>query len=383
MKILVAGDFCPRDRVARIFEKGDYASVFGDVKVIVSQVDYSIVNLECPVVNGNGTPIKKCGPNLKTTAKGVEALKWTGFNCVTLANNHFYDYGDEGVKSTLEACGMNGIDTVGGGSNLVEASKILYKQLGGQTLAIVNCCEHEFSIATDTTGGSNPLNPIQQYYAIQEAKSKSDYVLVIVHGGHEHWQLPSPRMVETYRFFIDAGADAVVNHHQHCYSGYELYKGKPIFYGIGNFCFDRQGSRNNAWNEGFMVMIDFGIQVRYECYPYRQCDAEPNVSFFNVTDSSLFQMIVNKLNNSILDNEGLHHAYMDYLCKDYKYVLLGFEPYNNSRLVRSLYLRRLLPSFLSRKKINWLINYIECESHYSRVLAALKQKLVVKNEDEI
>jgi poly-gamma-glutamate synthesis protein (capsule biosynthesis protein) len=45
-------------------------------------------------------------------------------------------------------------------------------------------------------------------------------------------------MVETYRFFIEAGADAVVNHHQHCICGYEVYKGKPIFYGLGNFCFD-------------------------------------------------------------------------------------------------------------------------------------------------
>jgi poly-gamma-glutamate synthesis protein (capsule biosynthesis protein) len=116
---------------------------------------------------------------------------------------------------------------VGGGTNLQEASKILYKKIDEKVLALINCCENEFSIATEVTAGSNPLNPIQQYYAIQEAKSKADYVLVIVHGGHELWQLPSPRMQETYRFFIDAGADAVVNHHQHCYSGYEIYKKKP------------------------------------------------------------------------------------------------------------------------------------------------------------
>lgn len=43
-------------------------------------------------------------------------------------------------------------------------------------------------------------------------------------------------MQEIYRFFVDIGADAVINHHQHCYSGYEVYKEKPIFYGLGNFC---------------------------------------------------------------------------------------------------------------------------------------------------
>ena len=84
----------------------------------------------------------------------------------------------------------------------------------------------------------NPLLPIQQFYKIQEAKENADYVLVIVHGGIEHYQLPTSRMIETYRFFIDAGADAVVNHHQHCYSGYERYKSKPIIYGLGNLLFD-------------------------------------------------------------------------------------------------------------------------------------------------
>ena len=97
----------------------------------------------------------------------------------------------------------------------------MYKRKDGETLAIINCCEHEFSIADDDSAGANPLNPIQQYYKIKEARLNADYVLVIVHGGHEMYQLPSLRMVDTYRFFIDAGADAVVNHHQHCFSGYE------------------------------------------------------------------------------------------------------------------------------------------------------------------
>ena len=53
---------------------------------------------------------------------------------------------------------------------------MLYKEIDGQMLAIINCCEHEFSIATEITAGSNPLNAIQQYYSIKEARQKSDYV---------------------------------------------------------------------------------------------------------------------------------------------------------------------------------------------------------------
>ena len=254
MIILIAGDYCPRGRVISFFDKNDYSYVLSDVKNIIDKVDYSIVNFECPVVSADAKPIPKLGPNLHCSLSGAEAIKWVGFDCVTLANNHFYDYGKEGVEQSINGFDSLGIDHVGGGLNLNEASKILYKEIFGKRLAIINCCEHEFSIASDTTAGSNPLNPIQQYYSIQEARKNADYVLVIVHGGHELFQLPSLRMVETYRFFIETGADAVVNHHQHCYSGYEIWKGKPIFYGIGNFLFDGFKNMKSIWNEGYFVV---------------------------------------------------------------------------------------------------------------------------------
>ena len=272
MKILIAGDYCPRYRVEPILDSGNYSTVFGEVKPIVSKADYSIVNFECPVISKRETPIPKCGPNLKCNENAVKALAYAGFKCVTLANNHFLDQGENGVNDTLRVLTENGIESVGGGKNLKQASQILYKKIDNKILAVINCCENEFSIATDNTAGSNPLNPIQQYYAIKEARNKSDYVLVIVHGGHEHIQLPSLRMVETYRFFIEAGADAVVNHHQHCYGGYEVYKGKLIFYGLSNLCFDSVPvSYDDLWNYGYMVSIDFNDNITFEMFPYLQC----------------------------------------------------------------------------------------------------------------
>ena len=89
MKILISGDYCPRDRVAEAFENSDYNSVLGEFVPIIKEADYSIVNLECPVVTADAQPIEKVGPNLKTSVKGVEALKWAGFNCVTLANKKY------------------------------------------------------------------------------------------------------------------------------------------------------------------------------------------------------------------------------------------------------------------------------------------------------
>lgn len=364
MDVLVAGDFCPQERVADLFEKGDYNAVLGDVKKHAEAADYSIVNFECPVCCGGEKPIIKVGPCLKCNESGVDALKWAGFNCLTLANNHFYDYGDDGVRSTLRVCTRKRIDSVGGGTNIKTAAQTLFKVFGDKTLAIINCCEHEFSIATESRGGSNPLNLIQQYHTITEAKKKADYVLVIVHGGHEHFQLPSPRMQETYRFFTDIGADAVVNHHQHCFSGYEVYNGKPIIYGLGNFCFDEKDSTGGIWNEGFMVIIHFNGIISFDVLPYTQCDKEPRVILL---PSGFYDERLNELNQVIQDKEKLNNAVKAYYKKCEKQSGYVFEPVMN-RVYTSLKYRGLLPSFVSKRRKLLAADYIGCESHRDKLL---------------
>lgn len=377
MRVLIAGDFCPRDRVAEKFEQGDYESVFGEVKGIISEADYSIVNFECPVTKGKEKPILKQGPNLRCSEKGMEAVKWAGFNCVTLANNHFLDYGKEGVEHTLAACEKYGIETVGGGINLQNASKILYKEIEGKILAIANCCEHEFSIASEETAGANPLNPIQQYYAIKEAKEKTDYVLVIVHGGHELHQLPSPRMQEIYRFFIDAGADAVINGHQHCFSGYEVYKGKPIFYGLGNFCMDKSPIRvNEPWNYGYMVRLSINDgNIVFDIIPYEQCGEIPSVRLLK--NRIVFDARMNELNKVIVSTEALKKATDDYYKSTENKFIVAHEPYTNIWL-KKLFSLHLLPSLMSKKRLLNILNFVECESQRDRQIVAIKHRLNIE-----
>ena len=364
MRICVAGDFCPQDRVADIIEKGDFESVLGDVLPYIERGDFSIVNFECPVTNGVEKPIPKQGPSLSCSSKGIEAVKWAGFDCVTLANNHFYDYGEEGVANTLNACKANGLDMVGGGMDIEQASKTLFKNIQGQTVAVINCCEHEFSIATSHSAGSNPLNPVQQYYAIQEARQKADFVLVIVHGGYEHFQLPSVRMVETYRFFIDAGADVVVNHHQHCFSGYEIYKNKPIIYGLGNFCFDNPSVRSGIWTEGYIVSINLEADgISFELTPYRQCADVPCVE---VLPQSSYQNRLEELNSTITDSDKLEsalNAYLGLCCSGYSVI---FEPLN-SRYYLGAKRRGWLPSLISKSRKLLAQNFVLCESHREKL----------------
>ena len=85
-----------------------------------------------------------------------------------MANNHLNDFGSIGIKDTIVALKERGIDFVGAGENSVEAAKVLLKEIDGETIGIINCCENEFSIATNDTAGSNPLNPVAQYNQIKK-----------------------------------------------------------------------------------------------------------------------------------------------------------------------------------------------------------------------
>ena len=366
MKIVLAGDICPRYRVENYIAKGEYDFLFGEVQSLIASADYSIVNFESPIVNGEAQPSVKQGPNLRCTPKTVNALQWAGFNCVTLANNHFLDYGSKGVHDTLLELDSMKIDHVGGGMNLEEAGQILYKKIAGKILAIINCCEHEFSIATNDSPGSNPLNPIRQYYAIQEAKVKADFVLVIVHGGHELFQLPSQRMIETYRFFVDAGANAVVNHHQHCFSGYETYKGCPIIYGLGNFLFDISPIRkSDIWNYGMVVELNLSSSKHsFKLYPYRQCGEDPKISMLPM-DS--FDKKLSEINSLIANPESLERAINDYYAKNSTNYENALEPIQNKYYFKLKY-RGLLPSFIKKRSLISIANFVMCESHRDRFI---------------
>lgn len=375
MRIIVSGDYCPRERVASEIERGNFSSLFKEVKSVLDDSDYSIVNLECPVVENVAQPIMKCGPNLKCNNKGIEALKWTGFDCVTLANNHFYDYGEEGVEDTLKALMRNELDYVGGGKNIYDASKTLYKEICGYKLAIINCCEHEFSIATESSAGSNPLNVIQQYYAIREAKQTSDYVIVVVHGGVEHFWLPSPRMKETYRFFVDAGADAVINHHQHCYSGYEVFKNKPIIYGVGNYCFD--GKRDNErWSTGYIISLNLCENITdFSLIPYKQCyQNEVGVHLLSKEERKVFNERIKKYNSIITDDATNKDEYFQWCQNRENLYKFAINPIYN-RYTR-LFFDSICGKKIFRKKWVYSKDIIENESHVERLKMTINNMIV-------
>ncbi len=374
MKINVAGDFCPRERVADKIKSGAYKELFADIKEYNETADYSLVNFESPVYEGDfSRHTVKWGSILHAGFGSVKALSYSGFNGVTLANNHFLDYGEEGAQNTIKEIKNEGLDYVGGGHNLQESSEILYKSFEDGTLAIINCCENEFSIAGKNKCGSNPLSPISLFYKIKEAKKHANYVLVICHGGHEYYQLPSPRMQDLYRFFVDCGASAVVNHHQHCYSGYEYYHGCPIIYGLGNFSFDRSIYRDEIWNKGYIVQINFDFKISIELYPYIQSDEHPGTISMSKYERSQFFKIIEELNDVINNREELENRFFKFTTEKQPQFESMFEPWGKG--FRYLWKRGFLPSLITKKKWLCLADYIMCESHYDVLKEMLKNKV--------
>lgn len=373
IRITIAGDLCPRYRCFGVVHNGEYSDCINDIPKIIKESDYALVNLECPIVD-TATPIKKQGPNLKAPLKVIDFIKYCGFKGVTLANNHFYDFGDEGVANTIKACKEYGLDNVGGGVDLQASKKVLYKKLKGKIIAFINVCEYEFSIATKKSAGSNPIDLINNYYDIKNAKSKADFVVVIIHGGHEHYNLPSPRMQDTYRFFIETGADAVVNHHQHCYSGYEFYKGKPIVYGLGNFYFDHPDKRNDKWNEGYLLNLDFSEKINISLVPYIQCNERPSVELMDNIQQSKFYENINGL-NEIIKNRDLLEKYFNEFCNSKEKLYMSvLEPYPSIYL-KFLFRKSLLPSLLKGRSFRFVKNFVMCESHLDVIKHLLKNEL--------
>lgn len=371
MKILIAGDYGCRNRVETAILNNDVESLTKEVRPIIASCDYSIVNFEMPIVeDATAKPISKCGPNLKTSPVALDFVINAGFNCVSLANNHVRDYGDAGILDTTRNLDKHGIDYVGVGNNETEARRILCKKIKGDKIAIINCCENEFSLATKDLPGTNHMDPIALFYDIKNARLNADYVVVIIHGGHEHFQYPSLRMQNTYRFLIDSGADVVINHHQHCFSGFEIYKEKPIFYGLGNFCFDRPDKRAGIWNEGYMVVIDLSPNnVKFELVPYIQNNDKVGIHL--IDDKTDFERKIKKINCVIANREELERINVEYYTESMNTISNIFNPVQNKYL-RYLQRKHLYPSYKSSKWIAILRNYILCESHRDKVSFYLK-----------
>ena len=369
MKLIITGDLV----VNRPYNASE--QIDQNLIDLFSKSDYNIVNLEAPVTDSQDKTLKT-GPNLKSNKESaLDVLKTLQIDCVTLANNHVRDFGDQGISDTLQFCQENNIATVGAGMNITEASKTLYIDSKEGTIAIVNFAENEWSAATEDSAGFNPMDIIENTYQIQNAKNNADYVIVIIHGGHEYYNLPSPRMQKQYRFYAEQGADIVVGHHTHCINGYEVYKGVPIYYSLGNFLFTKNNSQPD-WYNGLVLEIDIEHnKLLPKLYAVEQEKEIFKLSF--TEDNKAFERI-NEFNGVIADIKKLQMSWDEYVTQQsYSYInrwsLLSMF---KNRYVYAVF-RRLNIQLFNKNSLVLYLNLMRCEAHWDLSKEVLKRKLTI------
>lgn len=360
MRILIVGDLFVSDQYY------DNDLIDKSIQDMFSSADYRIVNLEAPITEDNPkNKILKTGPHLRMSSDTIMPyLHQLKIDAVTMANNHILDYGDKGVTDTFNELVDHKIKYIGAGNDLTEAKKPLSLHKDGMKIAILNFCENEWSIAEEDSPGANPMDIIDNTNQIREAKASHDKVIVIVHGGHEYYNLPSPRMQKQYRFYADQGADIVVGHHTHCISGNEVYKGVPIYYSLGNFLFTKNNI-NDEWYTGLILEVEITSEgIDCQIHPVRQEKESFKLSFLKDIDKEEVLGRFKTYSNVINNPDELLNNWKMYIEKQSKQYLNYWSPLASieNRYISGI-LRRLGVNFINKKAATLHLNLMRCEAH--------------------
>lgn len=180
-----------------------------------------------------------------TAREGI--LKDFSFEVMTLANNHMMDYGTEGLASTIKEIKAQGIEVIGGGSNLAQAMAPYIKVVNGKKIAILAATrvvpQIDWYAQSDRAGLMTTYEQTDRFEMLKneitrlKAEEKCDIVIMYVHWGNDSDKTILNSQVTLGHGYIDAGADIVIGNHTHVLQGMEFYQGKLICYGISNFLF--------------------------------------------------------------------------------------------------------------------------------------------------
>lgn len=228
---------------------------FAEMAALLRGGDVTFTNLEAAVVGPKSEGptrgeelLHSVGPEV------VDSLKAEGFNLLALGNNHSWDLGTGGVVSTLEAVDARGLAHAGTGRTLAEATAPGYLATQAGKVALVAFASGKVGIggaATATKPGLSELRLDEKTKVLNAADSArilasireaaANARCVIAYDHNHYWEasmLDTPTWMQAWAHAcIDAGATIFVSHGEPLMHGIEIYKGRPIFYNLGNFAF--------------------------------------------------------------------------------------------------------------------------------------------------
>jgi len=235
------------------YGQGDFKFPFFKIQSFLTGADLLFGNLEGPISN-RGVKVGSIY-SFRMNPMAIEGLKYAGFDVLSLANNHAFDYSRIAIEDTLKILKDNGIDYVGAGFNKKEAYTPLIKTIKETKiafLAFTNLGTRNWEAGENQTGIAW-LDESNLIKSIGEARQKADIVIISFHMGEEY----KTEADETQKYWahlaIDNGADLVIGHHPHVIQEIERYKDKYIAYSLGNFVFDQDFSQEVK--EGLILKV--------------------------------------------------------------------------------------------------------------------------------
>lgn len=282
--------------------KGVYGILSTEVVDRMKSSDIMIANNEFAITNSNNRINKLY--NFKARPERLNIYEEMGIDLVSTANNHIYDYGEEGLLDSIKYLNEYDIPNVGAGENKDAAEKAFYFIVGGYKISFLSATRAEKNVVTPNAEEDKPgtfwaYNPDRLVERIKEEKNISDLVVILIHWGREDSHALEDIQKDTGKLYIDAGADLVVGAHAHVLQGFEIYNNKLIAYNLGDFIFNRETKDTGILS----VNIDSDGNIDYYFIP---CKQENYYTY--MLDGEEKNNVINKINNysinSLIDEDG-------------------------------------------------------------------------------
>lgn len=274
IKITAVGDIMPGGILAGV----NTGYISQEVLEVLQGADIRVGTLETAIGNEpnfNEEKMKRKGDVIYAKDEDLNKLRQLSFDIVSLANNHYFDLGLEGARHTIQLLDELGIQHIGAGNNIQEASAPVVKVVHDKKVAFLAFCDNEkmgwCPWATETEPGVNPMYDDYVVSEIKKYKQQNDYVVVMCHWGKEHTWVTTPRVYKKAKKMMKAGADLILGSHPHRVQPVVKYKKASIAYSMGNFLFpDRllTKPRSTYYPE---EPIDFSSLPVTDGYPYVEC----------------------------------------------------------------------------------------------------------------
>jgi poly-gamma-glutamate capsule biosynthesis protein CapA/YwtB (metallophosphatase superfamily) len=282
--LAIVGDIMLGRSLADRIVRGDGASIFASVEPILQSADVAVGNLECALGEG-GTRAPKYYTFL-APPESAAVMKDAGFDLLSLANNHSFDYGLEVFRQSLQLFDQVSIRYVGAGFNEGQARAPVIYDLHGIRVAFLAYVE----VPAEFIGGfdpkvwsAGPETPGVSWAEDDKIKQdllsldpKVDYLVVLFHYGEESIDIPNERQVQLSQMAIDYGADLVVGAHTHVLQRSEEYQDGWIYYNLGNFVFDEFYGKLNR-SAILWVTITKGAPAEHYLIPLTIVDGVPYI----------------------------------------------------------------------------------------------------------